>query len=271
MKRERRWKERKQLRDAALINHIRAKRGTPGTASSALPGVGVASAVITSSFGPFDSSSSSLVLSSEQTMTPFANGTSRGFSASPSGAASRAQTSHSRHSRASSVGAARPMSHREWKKTQKPNKFLQNRVVVDRFAKHEDPAEVAARQKQENTTAAFNPKDQPFQDVLDACWPEAATKLSAVEALKRLFRPRGSSRSGGRGGKHLSRPLRPQGIESGKKTKQDGQPVPFSVDDVVNSHGYTLLGQAVVDKNEGAIDFLIEVKADLGYHDTNGA
>lgn len=276
MKRERRWRERKQLRDAALINHMRAKRGAPViTAGSGLPGVGVSSSSATaSSFGPFDSSSS-LVPSSEQAMTPFANETSRGSSASSIAAVSRAQTSHSRHSRASSVGAGRPMSHREWKKTQKPNKFLQNRVVVDRFAKHEDPAEAAARQKRESTTAAFNPKDQPFQDVLDACWPEVATKSSsAVEALKRLLRPRGgSSRSGGGGGKHLRRPLRLQGIESRtkKEEKQGGQSVSFPVDDVVNSHGYTLLGQAVVDNNEGAIDFLVEMKADLGFHDTNGA
>ena len=129
-------------------------------------------------------------------------------------------------------------------------------------------------------TADFRDKDRPFQDVLDACLFGTAAERAAkaTKALRRLRRPRttdsagggatllpllGDGGGGGGGAAATTAAARMDGIESANA---------WSADDVLNSHGYSLLGQAVVDKNHGAVQFLIvEAKASMGLHDANGA
>jgi len=154
------------------------------------------------------------------------------------------------------------MSHKEWKKSQKPNKFLQRRVVVDRFKEEEDPVVVAARKRREALLAPMHLKDEKFQAVLDACWigSEDEINTAALSALTELRKQ--SQRGKGqrpRQGALRRRPAQSEGHEG------------FTLDDHTNSHGYSLLGQAIVDQNEGAVRFLVRAKAAVRHHDQNGA
>ncbi len=202
-----------------------------------------------------------------------------------SAAASSLSESHeptgSRAATAASTGTRPPTP--PWQR-KKRNKFLDNRVVADRFREEEDPAEAAARRRREAVTADFRDKDRPFQDVLDACLFGTAAERAAkaTKALRWLRRPRttdladgsagegatllpllGDGGGGGGGAAAATAAARMDGIESANA---------WSADDLLNSHGYSLLGQAVVDKNHGAVQFLIvEAKASMGLHDANGA
>ncbi len=267
VEREHRWKQRRQQRDAAIINRQRAKPPSHyswETNLLQLPGTDTSEATV-----PARQSSAASSSSFESSERP--------------------------GSRVATAASTRPPTP-PWQ--QKRNKFLENRVVVDRFKKGEDLAEAAARRRREAVTADFRDKDRPFQDVLDACLFGTAAERAAeaAKALRRLRRgprgltapssgrevARGEGARGGGGGTEEGATLLPQlGDGGGGAAARAASPTvqldtgdsasAWAVDDVLNSHGYSLLGQAVVDKNHNAVRFLVEAKASVGLHDGNGA
>lgn len=132
---------------------------------------------------------------------------------------------------------------------QKGNSFLQNRVVKDRFAKREDASAVAARKRRQAKTAKMASGDQLFRAVLDPFWNDhlspgerPSCAADAVDKLRRASSRRRGSNSASS----------------------------WSIDEEHNAHGYSLVGQAVVDNNKAAVEFLVDAKASLKHPDGNG-
>ena len=192
VQRQRRWTQRRQLRDAAIINRQRAKTKPPGGAwDSSLVPPSVANALLPEGLGSTSTGANTSVAGTSSSTAGRQRAASAagardagGFGLADRSTTNRRPTETSRpganastRTRTTSSSPSRPMSHREWKKSQKRNKFLQSRKVHDRFAKSEAPEVAAARRRREAVTAEMHHKDHGFQAVLDACWGLANTCL----------------------------------------------------------------------------------------------
>ena len=113
---------------------------------------------------------------------------------------------------------------------------------MDRFAKTEDAEKLAAEERRRKLTTPLLSKDALFQNVLQACvgGPVEECKDDCLRALKKI-----------------------------RRRSKLGSEL-WSIDDVFNTNGYSLLGQAVVDRNHHAISCLVDVKASLNKYDKNG-
>lgn len=129
------------------------------------------------------------------------------------------------------------LNYKEWRRLQKGNAFLKTRVVKNQFAQRKN----SVTSVQVNRPLAnISHKDSLFQAVLNAF----ETEQPETEALKCMKRLR---------------------MRTATHTNAT-----WTVDEASNSHGYSLLGQAVVDKNSKAIKFLVRTKASTNHHDSNG-